>query len=373
MPDLTIAKIDVFSVTLPYSGGVYRLSGGREYRSFDATFVRITTNTGLEGWGESTPFGSTYIAAHALGVRAGIAEIAPFLIGLDPRRVDRVNEAMDAALIGHEHAKTPIDIACWDVFGKSVGMPVCELLGGRTNVGLPIISSIYMAEPEDMRQRVAQHRARGYVGHSVKIGGDPGEDAKRIAASLADKQPGEFFLVDANGGMTVENALRMLRLLPDGLDFVLEAPCATWREIVSLRRRTNVPIHFDELATSDASIIQMIADDAAEGFGIKISKNGGLTKSRRHRDIAFAAGYTMSCQETTGSDVSFAAIVHLGQTIPERHLRCILECRDMVTVKTADGNFEVKNGRVQAPKEPGLGITPRLDVLGKPIASYCQA
>ncbi|EEU35026.1 uncharacterized protein NECHADRAFT_99852 [Fusarium vanettenii 77-13-4] len=116
MSELKIAKIDVFQAELPYSGGVYRLSGGREYRSFDGTFVRITTNTGIEGWGESTPFGSTYIAAHALGVRAGIAEIAPWLIGLDPRRLDRINEAMDAALVGHEHAKTPIDIACWDIF-----------------------------------------------------------------------------------------------------------------------------------------------------------------------------------------------------------------------------------------------------------------
>jgi L-alanine-DL-glutamate epimerase-like enolase superfamily enzyme len=89
----------------------------------------------------------------------------------------------------------------------------------------------------------------------------------------------------------------MLRLLPPGLDFVLEAPCATWREIVSPRQRSNVPIHFDELATTDASIIQMVADYAAEGFGIKISKNGGLTKSQRHRDIALAAGYTMSCQD----------------------------------------------------------------------------
>ncbi|KAH7177995.1 enolase C-terminal domain-like protein [Fusarium sp. MPI-SDFR-AT-0072] len=326
MSELKIAKIDVFKVDLPYSGGVYYFSGGREYRSFDATIVRITTNTGIEGWGESTPFGSTYIASHALGVRAGIAEIAPWLISLDPRPVDRINEAMYSALIGHEHAKTPIDIACWDIFGKSVRMPVCELLGGRTDVGLPIISSIYMDKPEDMRKRVAEHRARGYIGHSVKIGGDPGEDAQRITASLADKQPGEFFLVDANGGMTVENALRMLRLLPPGLDF---------------------------LATTQASIIQMIADDAAEGFGIKISKNGGLTKSRRHRDIALAAGYTTSCQETTGSDIAFAAIVHLGQTIPERNLRCILECRDMVTVKTADGNFEVRNGRVYAPKELG--------------------
>ncbi|KAJ6442454.1 Pre-mRNA splicing factor [Purpureocillium lavendulum] len=370
MVELKIAGIDVFQVDLPYSGGVYRLSGGREYRSFDATFVRITTNTGIEGWGESTPFGSTYIAAHALGARAGIAEIAPRLIGLDPRRVDRINETMDAALVGHEHAKTPLDVACWDIFGKSVGLPVCELLGGRTDLALPIISSIYLGEPEDMRKRVAEHRARGYIGHSVKIGGDPAADAARITASLADKQPGEFFLVDANGGMTVESALRMLRLLPDGLDFVLEAPCATWREIVSLRRRTNVPIHFDELATTDTSIAQIIADDAAEGFGIKISKNGGLTKSRRHRDMAIAAGYTMSCQETAGSDIAFAAIVHLGQTIPERYLRCILESRDIVTVKTADGNFEVMNGRVQAPKEPGLGITPILSVLGKPIASY---
>ncbi|KAG9501487.1 hypothetical protein J7337_007175 [Fusarium musae] len=309
MSELQIAKIDVFKVELPYSEGVYYLSGGREYRSFDTTIVRITTNTGIEGWGESTPFVSNYIASHALGVRAGVAEIATWLIGLDPSRVDRINEAMDSTLISHEHAKTPIDIACWNIFGKSVGMPVCELLGGRTDV---------------------EHRARGYIGHSVKIGGDPGEDARRITASLADMQPGEFFLVDANDGMTVENALRMLRLLPPGLDFVLEAPCATWREIVSLRRRRNVPIHFDELATTDASIIQMVVDDAAEGFGIKISKNGSLTKSRRHRDIALAAGYTMSCQETTGSDIAFAAIIHLGQTIPERNLRCILECRDML-------------------------------------------
>ena len=370
MSDVKIEKIDVFQVDLPYAGGVYRLSGGREYRSFDATIVRITTDTGLEGWGESTPFGSTWIASHARGVRAGIAEIAPSLIGLDPRRVDRIYEAMDQALVGHLHAKTAIDVACWDVFGKSVGMPVCDLLGGRTDVRMPVISSIYMGEPEDMRRRVAEHRAMGYVAHSVKIGDEPAVDAERIAASLADKQPGEFFIVDANGGMTVETALRMLRLLPAGLDFVLEAPCATWRECISLRRRTDVPIIFDELATDDAAIAQLVGDDAAEGIGLKISKNGGLTRGRRHRDICLAAGYTVSVQETTGSDIAFAAIVHLGQTVPEKNLRSVLECRDMVTLKTADGPFDLRDGRVVAPSLPGLGITPRLEVLGNPVATY---
>jgi cis-L-3-hydroxyproline dehydratase len=95
----------VFQVDLPFSGGTYRLSGGREYRSFDATVIRIETDAGHEGWGESTPFGSNYIAAHARGVRAGIAEIAPGLIGLDPRRVDRINDVMDDVLVGHAHAK----------------------------------------------------------------------------------------------------------------------------------------------------------------------------------------------------------------------------------------------------------------------------
>lgn len=370
MLDIKIARIDVFQVDLPYAGGVYRLSGGRTYTSFDATIVRITTQCGIEGWGESTPFGSTYIASHALGVRAGIAEIAPKLIGLDPRRVDRINDAMDAALIGHEHAKTALDVACWDIFGKSVGLPVCELLGGRTDVKLPVISSIHMGEPEDMRKRVAEHRAKGYIGHSIKIGGEPATDAARIAACLADKQPDEFFIIDANGGLSVETGLRMLRLLPEGLDFVLEAPCSTWRETVSLRRRTNIPIVFDELATNDASIVQLVAEDAAEGIGLKISKNGGLTKCRRHRDICLAAGYTISIQETAGSDIAFAAIIHLGQTVPGRFLRCVLESRDMVAVKTADGAFDVHNGRITAPSTPGLGVTPRLDILGESVASY---
>lgn len=370
MSGLKITRIDVYQVDLPYAGGVYHLSGGREYTSFDATIVRITTNNGLEGWGESTPFGSTYIASHALGVRAGIAEIAPKLIGLDPRRVDRINDAMDAALVGNEPAKTAIDVACWDVFGKSVGLPVCELLGGRTNVRMPIISSIPVADPVEMREDVARHRAKGYKGHSVKLGGEPATDAARIATALADKQPGEFFIVDANGGLSVEVALRMLRLLPDGLDFVLEAPCPTWRECLSLRRRCDIPIIFDELATNEASIVQLIASDAAEGVGLKISKAGGLTRGRRVRDICLAAGYTLSVQEISGSDIAFAAIVHLGQTVPEHYLRCVLESRDMVALKTADGAFDIQDGCVTAPNTPGLGIVPRLEVLGESVSSY---
>ena len=367
---MKIAKIEVFQANLPYSGGVYRLSGGREYAGFDASFVCITTECGIEGWGESTPFGATYIAAHGAGARAGITEIAPSLLGQDPRHLDRINETMDGALVGHNHAKTPIDVACWDIFGKSVDMPVCDLLGGRTINALPLISSIYAGDPQDMRTRVRAHREAGYMGHSIKIGSDPVLDAECIKACLADRQSGEYFIVDANGGMSAENALRLLSLLPNNLDFALEAPCSTWRECLSVKRSTSVPIIWDELAQTEEDIVSLIAQDGADGIGLKISKNGGLTRCRRQRDICIAAGYTMSVQDTTGSDIAFAAIVHMGQTVPKKFLRCVLECRDMISVKTADGDYVVENGFITAPKNPGLGIKPRMGVLGEAVLSY---
>ena len=74
---MKITSISVFQVDLPFSGGIYRLSGGREYRDFDATVLRIDTDAGLEGWGESTPFGSNYIAAHARAFAPGSRRSRP--------------------------------------------------------------------------------------------------------------------------------------------------------------------------------------------------------------------------------------------------------------------------------------------------------
>lgn len=372
---MKIQKIELHQVELPYSGGTYLLSGGREFTGFEAAIVRVETSCGIEGWGESTPFGSTYIASHARGARAGIAEIAPHLLGRDPRQMDRINDAMDEALMGHNHAKTALDIACWDIFGKSVNLPVCELLGGATGLRMPVISSIYAGDPEDMRARVADHRSRGYSGHSIKIGaldseGGPALDAERIAASLADRQPGEYFIVDANGGMIPETVLRMLRMLPQGLDFVLEAPCATWRETASLRQRCPVPIIMDELAQEEGDIAQIVGQDLADGIGLKISKAGGLTRGRRHRDMARAAGLTISVQDTVGSAIAFAGIAHLGATVPERLLRCILDCRDMVTLETATFDAPVQGGGVLVPSAPGLGICVNRDVVGAPVAVW---
>ena len=371
---MKIARIDVYQVNLPYHG-VYRLSGGRAYDGFDATIVRVSTDTGLIGWGESTPFGADYIAAHAKGVRAGIDDIAPAILGLDPLAHDRLNDAMDAVLKGHAHAKAPIDAACWDIAGKAADRPVCDLLGGRVQGRVPVISSIGGADPEEMRAAVARHRADGFMAHSLKIGaaeadGGPALDAERLSACLADRRPGEWFQADANGGMTAEQALRLVARLPAGTDIVLEAPCATMAETLRLRPRCPFPIMLDELAQTDADIIDVIRQDACDGIGLKVSKQGGLTAMRRQRDICRAAGLVTSVQDTWGSIISFAAVLHMAQSTPRSMLRAALDVRPLVGVTTAAFDAPVMNGGASAPDAPGLGVTPDMDALGPPVARY---
>ena len=372
---MKIARIEIYQHDLAVKGGVYRLSGGREYTSYDATFARVISDDGQEGWGESTPFGSTYIAAHARGTRAALELLAPALLGQDPRAYDRRADLMAETLKGHRDARTALDVACWDLTARAAGLPLCDMIGGRIPGPVPIISSIGGDTPEAMRAKVAAHRAEGFLGHSIKIGaseaeGGPHLDAERIRACLADRQPGEWFLADANNGMSCEHALRLIALLPEGTDIVLEAPCPSWAETARLRALCPYPILLDELIQSEADLTQAITQNLCDGVGLKVSKQGGVTAMLRQRTIAQAAGLVMSIQDTVGSEISAATIFHLAATTPRHLLRCALDPRAMTTTQIAKLDAPVQSGGVTPPNAPGLGIIPDLTKLGEPIATY---
>ena len=137
-----------------------------------------------------------------------------------------------------------------------------------------------------------------------------------------------------------------------------------------LRQRWPYPIIIDELAEQDGDIAFAVARDVVDGIGLKISKAGGLTRGRRHRDMARAAGLTVSVQDTVGSAIAFAAIVQLGATVPPRMLRCVLNSEDMVTLRTARFDVLTDDGRILPPDAPGLGIEVDEWVLGEPVAAW---
>ncbi len=108
---MKITKISAYQVDLPLHEGSYNWSGGKSVAVFDSTVVRIETDAGVTGHGEVCPLGPSYLPSYAAGARAGIAELAPALIGRDPRELDALNRHMDAALKGHPYVKSALDMA----------------------------------------------------------------------------------------------------------------------------------------------------------------------------------------------------------------------------------------------------------------------
>ena len=362
---MKIIGVQVYQVDLPLHEGSYRWSGGKSVEVFDCTLVRVATDEGVEGWGEVTPLGPFYLPSYAAGARAGIVELAPQLLGHDPTQLGLLNRHMDRALRGHSYVKSALDMACWDILGKATGQPVCHLLGGRCGEDFVLYRAISQEEPDAMAARVAEYRAEGYRRFQLKVGGDPDTDIERIRAVSAQLQRGDVLIADANTGWLPHQAARVVRAVQD-VDVYIEQPCRSYEECLSIRRRTRHPFVLDESVDGVETLLRGHADDAMDVVNLKISKLGGLTKARLARDLCLEIGVAMTIEDTWGGDVVTAAIAHLAHSTPTDFLFTATDFNSYVTVSTAEGAPQRMDGRMAAPTSPGLGITPRPEVLGEP-------
>ena len=367
---MKITRLSVFHVDLPLEHP-YWLSGGRlKFETLDATLIKVETDAGITGWGEGTPWGHTYVPAHGPGIRAGIETMAPFILGLDPRRVLDVERAMDLALPGHLYAKSPIDMACWDIAGQVAGVPVADLMGGGSRTPRPIASSVGAKTVEETRAVIERYRSRGYIAHSVKIGGDVGRDIDRIRDVEAIRKPGEIMLYDVNRGWTRAQALHVMRATED-LQVTFEQPCETLDDIAAIAAKHAAPVSVDESLVTLQDATRIARDGIAEVFGIKLNRVGGLTKAARMRDIALAHGIDMFVMATGGTVLADTEALHLAATIPDAHCHAVWACQDMITVDIAGGRGpRNRDGHLHLPDAPGLGVHPDEDALGDPVAVY---
>jgi len=268
---MKIRRICAYRVELPLVEGSYRWSGGKSVSVFDSTVVRIDTDAGVTGYGEVCPLGPFYLPAYANGVRAGIAELGPHLLGEDPRELLKLNRLMDAALKGHAYVKSAIDVACWDVLGKVTDQPVCTLLGGRYGDDFVLYRAISQESPDAMAARVAGYRAEGYRRFQLKVGGDPDVDVERIRAVAAQLRAGDRLVADANTGWLMHDAMRVVRAVRD-VDVYVEQPCMSYEECLSIRRHTDHPFVLDEVIDSVEMVLRARADNAMDVVNLKISK-----------------------------------------------------------------------------------------------------
>lgn len=353
---------------LPLKEGKYSWSEGKSVDVFDSTVVEVVTDEGIKGYGEVCPLGPVYLPAYAAGVRTGLQELAPQILGDSPLELSKLTRKMDYLIKGHAYVKSAVDIACWDILGKASGLPVCELLGGRYGDDVVLYRAISQRPAAEMAENVAGYHKEGYRRFQLKVGGDANEDIERIRAVREVLNPEDKLIADANTGWLMHEAARVVNAVKD-IDVYIEQPCATYEQCRTIRERTSLPFVLDEVIDSVDMILRGAADRAMDVVNIKISKFGGLTKAKQARDLCASLGIAMTLEDSWGGDITTAAIAHLAQSTPTELLFTSTDFNSYGTVTIANNAPQRVNGRMSASTEPGLGIEPIFDVLGDPVVT----
>lgn len=367
---MRITEIHVYQRDLPVLGKPYKMSRST-VTSLDTTIVEVVTEKGIRGFGETCPVGPVYQPAHALGARAALAEMSPHLLGENALQIENVHRAMEGALNGSRYAKAAVDIALWDIAGKVYGARVCELLGGATSERVPSYYSVTVGEPDEAARVAVEKQREGFPRLQVKVGGRPVEEDIATIRKVAEViRPGVRLAVDGNRGFTTRDALTISRLCGEHV-FVMEQPCDTFEEIAAIRPMLHHPVYLDESTQNLGVVVRAIAEGVADGFGFKVTRLGGLSTMRTVRDICRARNLPHTCDDAWGGDIIAAACIHIGATVEPRLCEGVWVAAPYIEGHYDAGNgISVRDGWLDVPKGPGLGVVPDSKALGKPVMSF---
>lgn len=366
---MRIARLHIYQHDLPVKDGPYTMAGQVVW-ALDTTIVRLVTDTGVEGWGEVCPLGGQYAPVTAGTVRAVLCQVAGALVGV-PLEINAVTQVIDAHVLGQNYARAAIDIAVHDALGKVLGVSVATLLGGAYTDRVPSYYASGIGAPEDIARLAAEKLAEGYPRFQIKAGGrDVAEDIATIR-KVNEVVGGDMRLaVDANRGLSQAQAIQLSRACAD-IPFLLEQPCNTIEEIAAIRAQLCHPVTLDESMVDLGAVLRVVGAGLADGFGMKISRIGGLRPFSAFRDICAARGLSYACDDSWGGDIVNAACIQMAAACPPRNLEGV-----WLAAPYIDGSFlaedpvMIEAGHLRLRDGPGLGITPDADRVGRLVASF---
>ena len=366
---MKISRINIYQHELKVMGAAYSMSHSSS-NSFTSTIAEVITDTGLKGYGETCPVGPVYQQEHALGAVAALSEMGPHLISEDPLLVGSVNRKMDQVLFGHCYAKSTIDVALWDICGKFYNRRVCDLLGGAIREKVPSYYAIGPEDPEEVVGIAMDKISQGYRRLQLKVGGRDVEQDIESFQRIIEKLPqGVRLVADANRGWTTKDTIRFSTACRD-IPLIIEQPCNTFEEIESLKGKIVHPVFMDESALDLNAVVRCIGVGAAEGFGLKLNRVGGLSAMRSIRDVCRSRNLPHTCDDSWGGDIIAAACVQVGATVEPHLLEGVWIADSYIDHHYDETNpIQVKNGFIEVPVGSGLGVTPDVSIFGSPVFS----
>ena len=309
-----IVKVECLPVSTPLKKPV--IMPNTRITSIDSVVLKLTTEDGTVGIADSGDTSSWYRGELQESIIAMIANvIAPrCLLGEDPRHIEKVVARMDLLVRDNNQAKATVDFALHDLKGKLLGVPVYELLGGRTIEAARQGWVLSAGKPEDVAAEAALAKKTGFALFKMKIGyGSMADDIAMVHAVRDTVGSDAYLTIDANGFWSYEKALHIIRKLdPCGLDLI-EQPLPHWdiEGMARLRGQVRTPIYADESAQELHHLKELVDRRAADGLFLKLQKAGGLVKSQRWLTMARLAGLPVHCGCMIGSGLEHSPSAHL--------------------------------------------------------------
>lgn len=360
---MKIARIEVFALGLAFKS-VFVLAGGIAGDPDTVShrvLVKLTTDSGAIGWGEATPTPRwTYETTETI-ISTVRHYLAPAVIGIEVWNVDALHRAMERAINpgitpGSPLAKSAIDVAAHDAWGRLLNKPLHQLLGGCRRTVFDLTWMVSVQHPQEAERVVEEGLQAGYTTFDVKVGmhglaGDL-DLVRRTRAAAADRH----LQVDANRGYRIDAAMRQARHFAQLDVSLFEQPLngfnlSGYRRLVAA---STVPIGIDESLRALPDLLEYIRADAIGVVVAKVQRNAGLYHSRRLCEMAQSAGLELSLSGLTETDLGLAAGLHLASVFDINPLA--LNGPQYIDTPFVRERVWQGGGQVRLPTGPGLGV-----------------
>jgi len=335
--------------------------------------VRITTDSGIQGWGEASPFApitgdtqeSNFVNARLLALTIN---------GKDPLAVEARMQEINAATVGEPSLRSAFDMALYDILGQAAGLPLYALLGGELR---PLRTDITIGMQETVAktlEMLEECMAMGFDEVKMKVGRPGLADVEHVAAVRKQVGPDVAIKVDSNQGWDYPTAVANLRAMePYRLEYS-EQPLAVWdyENLRRLRDKVDTPICADESVFNDKDALKLVSMGAVDYLNIKLGKSGGIAMALRIEAIARAAGAKCMIGCFAESRLALTAAAHLACARPNITFLDLDSAYILKTDPVAGGIIYDKEigGGIKLPDRPGLGASIKDDFL-EACEQYC--
>ena len=321
----------------------------------EGSILRIVDEAGNAGFGYASA--TPHMGAIPATLEAELGYFRPHVVGRDGDHIEAIGATLDRAMRGAPQAKAAIDCALHDLLAKRLGVPLCQLFGGKMRDSLPILRILAIKTPDEMAVQARKLVDQGYRYLKIKVHGEVDLDVARVRAIRKMVGDDVHLTIDANQSYTTKNAIIAIHRMADyNIDLVEQpVPADDFEGLALVTRTVPVKIEADEAAGSLAEIYQLVTRRAVDAVSLKIPKLGGLRNTIAAARLCEQAGVAYRMGAAVGSRLLSAHALHLACALGGVSYACELG----EFARLLDDRFvglEVQDGVLHLNDKPGTGV-----------------